>query len=657
MRFIIILLLCISALFINAAPQYRSIIFKTKAPEGTINPCALIMNNSIRMAKEGRLKKSFARKDWQDYGLFFHWAVWAYLSGDSNYQGDEELLKMIRVWLDKAFVRLQTKSAKLKGKKAKAWKPNIINSWNFQYYSIPLLEIMQDRKAVSVIGLERLDKLKSIIAENMKNYNKKVMADQLKRHGNYINMLYHPFPMYLSYWLLFDNKAALDFCEKTNQHMLRQQSPNGSYPYRLQMYSDKKHRESDSMYYHAVINRGLYLHWWYSGSKSAGKILKNSIPYYPLSLEPPYHFSSGADIWWKDQWRTFWSQHSAMVAAMTGDGENAAIARRMGRDRKSLDYFDAVVGAHAFRLMAEKKIKDKPQRNNYLIKDPDIRGMRSRWGNWSTTFSTGSYGFTRTSAMLTDGKKFDALHLARPVFRARQYSKKAYKIEPGVYDTLGRSGAEFSSVIKGKVGVVGTSYHQSLTSMTWRPKQPQSPWRTDELWLITPDGLVGLISSTLGKDCEGYEIMHQYRFIRGHSGKTKDVWSTGKIAFKVWATDFKNKIQERARRYIYDAKRKMDSQLTLTDVKRSPLEVIHDRAATKTLPQKKKYSKGVKYFSLVSVSPPGKEPKAVKLISSKGLISFAVTTVKGKKYLVSYNPTSEKIKEISSKQVSLVTPH
>ncbi len=639
---IIILLFCLSPVICFSTPEYRSIIFRTKAPEGTVNPCAVLMNNAIRMAKEGQLKRSFARKDWQDYGLFFHWAVWAYLSGDSDFQNDKELLKMIRVWLDRAFVRLSTKPAKLTGKMADAWLPNRISSWNFQYYSIPLLEISQDKEAVAVIGKERLDKLKSIIADNMKSYTSEVMADQLKRHGNYINMLYHPFPMYLSYYLLFNNKNALEFCEKTNLAMLSQQLPNGAYPYRREVYNDKKHRESDTMYYHAVINRGLYLQWWYTGSKSAEKILKNSVPFYPLIMEPPYHFSSGADIWWKDQWRTFWSQHIAMAAAVAGDGENAAIARRMGRDRKSLDYFDAVVGAHAFRLMAEKKIKDVPTRNNYIVKDPDIRGIRSRWGNWSSTFSSGSYGFTRTSAMLTDGKKFDALHLARPVFRARQYAHKSYKIEPGVFDTMGRSGAEFSSVIKGKVGAVGIRYHQALTSKTWRPEQDQSPWRSDELWLITPNGLVGLISSTLEKDCEGYELMHQYRFIDGHAGKKDKTWSTGKISFKVWKTNFTNTIKERARRFIYDIRNKRDSQLTLSDSKRSPLELIHQKDAKIILPEKKKYSKGGHFFSLISISPKGKDPENVKLISSKGKLAFEVTYADGE-YTISYGPQSGQI--------------
>jgi hypothetical protein len=604
------------------------------------------MNNVIRLAKNNQLKKTFARKNWQDYDLFFHWAVWAYLSGDSKHQGDAELLTMMQTWLDKLFIRLQTKPAKLTGKNAKNWTPNKISSWNFQRYSIPLMEIEQDSKAVSIIGQKRLNRLRQILLFNLKEYTPEVMKTQLKKNGKYINMLYHPFPMYLSYWLMTGNRNALDFCEKTNEIALKQLLPNGAFPYRYHLYG-KRHCETDTMYYHAVNIRGIYLHWWYSGSKTAKEILKKSIPYYPLILEPPYHFSSGADLWWKDQWRTFWSQHVAMVAAASMDGENAAIARRMGKARKSLDWFDAVVGAHAFRLMAEEKIKSKPQRDNYIMKDPDIRGLRSRWGNWSSIFTAGSYSFTRMSGMLTNGRKYSALHLARPIFRVKQYASKPYRIAPGVYSTLGRFGAESAIIANTKVAVAGTSYHQALNSKTWRPTQPESPWLTNELWLIIPNGAIGLIDSTLGKNCTGYEISHQFRFICKEFGQTKksNAWYADNMLFRVWETNFKYEIPERARRYVFDTKRRLDYQFTLSDSKRSPLETIYakDNTKTKMLPQKKNYEKGIKYFSLVSITPDGHMPVKVKLIQKQKLITFSVIDNNSKKYLVAYNPTPESI--------------
>jgi hypothetical protein len=639
----LVLTLCIFPTYSNGETKGKkhtlrqSIIFKTRAKPGTVNPCAFLLNHLLNKALQDKLHTSCAgRVIWQKQKMFFHWAMWGYFAGDSNYRGDKRLLKMSAKWLDQLFVILSTPP---KDKKVKNWKANDLVGWNFHIYALPLIEAEHDPEAVAIIGKDRLKKLKTILIENLKSYNRKKIDKKLADNHNYINILMHMVPMFLTDLQLTGNKDADYFCSKSVEMLEKQQLPNGSYPYRFNFYG-KRHSEPDSMYYHAVINRALYMYWWYTGNKTAFRVLKKSIPYYPLILEPPYHFSSGADIWWKDQWRTFWPQHVAMVAATTSNGENAGIALQMGENKKSIDWFDLVIGAHAYRLMAEKKVKPIAQRNNYIIKDPDIRGVRSRWNNWSNIFTAASFTFTRVSAMLTNGKNFDAMHLARPVFRTVQHPSKTPRFYRGRYANIDRFGTSFSVALKTDIAAIGTSYSQGLDWQVWGKTQKNSPWSTDELWLFLPTGACGIIKSTAKKDCKGFEILHQFRFICKNWHKVAGGWLAGNISFKVWSSSFKHTISERARRYAFNTSKRQDYQISLSDSNRSPEEVLQgaDKKVEAIFPSEKQYKKDQSYYTLVSISPKGKEFKKVELITTKGLIAFSAIDSTGKKYLVIYNP-------------------
>jgi hypothetical protein len=134
------------------------------------------------------------------------------------------------------------------------------------------------------------------------------------------------------------------------------------------------------------------------------------------------------------------------------------------------------------------------------MEDPDIRGLRLRSGKWSCTFTTGSFTYTRASAMKVsdDGKSFSALHLARPYVRVAPLDKR-WKTEPD-FGTLGSEGSDYKLAVLGKMAVVATTYSPALTSHTWRKVQPIAPWKMTELWLMTEHGMVGLIHSEAKED-------------------------------------------------------------------------------------------------------------------------------------------------------------
>ena len=442
-------------------PWHTTFIDETaRTPQGQVNAGAAWCDVFLRQAMRDKLQKTAAKARWEKYYLFFSWAVWGYLSPDSEYHGNERLIEMTGVWLDTLLTALATKPTDPKA--AAKWRPNRIGEWRFPEYSLPLLEVLARPELKAKIGVERIDRLKEILVENVRSSSRENFTGLMTRSDKYINIASHQMAIPVHGWLLTGEQEYLERAYQIVHVLGRDQLPNGMFPYRRRLYGEK-HSEFEMMYYHAANLRALYLYWWATGSKEAEAIFRKSIPYYPLILEPPHFFNGGPDIWWKDQWRTFWPHHVAMVAAVTGDGENAAIANAMARDNISRDRYDLILGAHAYQLMGTKGVAERPVRDNFLIEDPDIRGVRLRSGRWSSTFSTGSYTYTRASAMRVsdDRKRFSALHMARPYLRLAPLEETP-KFEPD-YGTLGRLGRDYSLARDEGVAAVAAMYAPWLT--------------------------------------------------------------------------------------------------------------------------------------------------------------------------------------------------
>jgi hypothetical protein len=301
--------------------------------------------------------------------------------------------------------------------------------------------------------------------------------------------------------------------------------------------------------------------------------------------------------------------------------------------------------------MGLKGIVAKPQRNDYLIPDPDIRGLRLRYGRWSSTFTAGSFTYTRASAMKVgeDMKGYSALHMARPVVRVAPL-EKASRCEAD-YTTLGREGTTFTYAQSARCAVVATSYAPVLTSDTWQKEQPVASWRMNELWLMTDLGMVGLLDSTATADSQARELCHQFRFIiPNHADAVQatdnpSLYACGGLRFRVWSTDFGFAIRERVRLYAYGQHDRDNWQLALSDRDRSPENVAQDPPPagqpkpTLRLPEMRNYPQGYHRYSLAEISPTTvKGFESVEVESRDGVLAFRAQMT-GETYLAVYNPT------------------
>ncbi|MCE5240714.1 hypothetical protein LLH23_19815 [bacterium] len=582
---------------------------QARTPEGRPNAGAAWCDFFLGNAVNNTLQRTAAQSKWEDCSAFLSWAVWGYLSPDSKFHGDERLVQMSQVWLDTLFKTLTTRPED--PKRAEKWQPERLDTWGFADYTLPLLEIEARPELQAKLGADRIANLRRIVLANTEtNTTPEAFNKLMGDCETYINPITHPMAVYIHGWLLTGERKYLQMAYRIIHTLGRDQLPNGMFPYRFKVYGEG-HCEYEMMYYHAMNLRGLYLYWWATGSREAADIFRRSIPYYPLNLEWPGLFNGGPDIWWKDQWRTFWPLHIAMVAAVTGDGENAALAGEMARRNISHDRMDLFLGAHAYQQMALQGAAEQPLRDDYTMLDSDIRGARLRYGRWSSTFTTGSFTYTRASAMRVadDLGGFSALHLARPYVRVWPL-EKPWRTEPD-HGTLGRYGAQFTHQQVGEALALGTAYAPALTAATWQETQPEAPWRMVELWLMTPQGMVGLLESTATAPGEARELCHQFRFIIPRDADAQQqpdgTWRCGDLRFRVWATDLPFTITERMRRYCQGEADRRDWQLSLSDMDRSPENTAQQpteaQQATLKLPEMHAIAAGTHHFSLVEVSP------------------------------------------------------
>ena len=616
----------------------RSLIYDRKTPAAALNSCAGSINYFLSMAHKGQLKKTACRKDWLDYPLFPSWAIWGYVCPDSKFKGDEKTLDMLRRWLenfrekiinDPKMHKLNLKGPVLAFKRI-PFRPSIV--------AMTVNEIKLRPEIEQKIGKKLVAEVDKFITEIYKQvWQQDGVSKDKQKIINYANMATHDVTNMVYGYIFTGNKGFMDSAVKTMHALDYIQKPNGMFPYRYQCDGVKDHCEYESMYYRCKDVQSVFVFWWFTKDSLARKMLVKSANYNPLNMEPPYFINAGCEVWWKVSWRTFWPGQIAMVAAVARDGETATIARKMARDNVSKDRFDLVLGSLAYHLMAD--VKSKPVRNNYVVKDPDIRGIRLRYGNWSSTFTGLSYIPTRYSAIITGkGQRrpwFDALIMVRPYIRVRKMAiKERYETD---YCSLGPAGLRPELVVGPNYGAAAGSYRLMTQSTTWRKDKKYAPCENTEIWLMTDRGSVGLIQSEFTADFKALEYMQAFKF-KLHKGAKlsmidKNNYRAGSFELKIWLSDLPVRVVERARLSALNPNDYTCFQLVLSQSNRSPENEAEKNPQDKTLKTCKEvlFRKGQKFYALVSVSPEGKSVVEVKLVKDGFQADVA-----GKKYVVTY---------------------
>ncbi|MCC6580758.1 MAG: hypothetical protein IT440_09975 [Phycisphaeraceae bacterium] len=633
-------------------PIHRYLISTdTPTPAGQPNPYADRLNHFLGMALQNKLNLTELGQGKQanEVPEFMQVALWGLLSADSKFREREEWIALLQTGIDKALEDFREADDE-KGRPAGIIGPEM----TLPLYSTAMVELDGRTELIERIGVDRVRQYRDMIVHSIRwTVDDARWQKHRQTAVGWFNLLTHVIMPVIHGWVLTEEPKFLAMATDVINQEVDLQLPNGMIPY-------VPYGPFEMMYYHAVDVRTLYLYWWYTGSEVAAGGLKKAVPYYPLNIEPPYHWNDGPTIWWKLAWRTFWPAQIAMTAVAAGDGENAEIARQFARDNVSIDHYDALLNAQAFQELACRNIVSKPVRDRYVVQDPDLRdGLRLRYAPWSCTFSTGSSTVTRASCMVThweEGKAstYDAMILARPVI----WFSDPKQTEPD-YSTMPPSEVLGVTWAGDRVGLAATNYSPMLTSRTWDIPKITGAWNCAELWLMTDRAMVGLIDSEAMAPQAMRELAHEFRFFGPGSTGVADgdrQWRYGRLGFHVWATDMEQVHVESAPLSLLNAKNTPAWQVCLSDVQRSsrPMLMADERDKDCVVPPLRIVTTPYRRFSLVSVEPQG-DAVAVTQVQRIGVNPLAFeAAIGGRTYLVYFNQTHRPVKVEPGADVKLI---
>ena len=609
--------------------------------------------------------------------LLLEWAVWGYLSADSQFKGDARLPPVIATWLDRFKEGLQTPPADEKARAA--WKPDVFNpGWGVFDTSAPLLEILARPAFVEAIGTERVEYLRRVFLDGAaRRIEKEQWNKTMALARDIVNMPVHEFAVYYHAWLLTGEPRYYVAAYSLIRRMHDIQQANGTIPYLTTVKWPAGTRVGITMYYLSVYNDALYDFWQRGDDEMARATLAKNATAYLLRMEPGPHYEHHTiGSWWKNTWRTFtWPGGLAMAALAANNGELLAVARREFGKGPGLDNWKLTLGVDAFRKAGLAGIEEQPRQDRYIVADTDIGGLRGRFGGWAFNFNTTSYSHTLGGVMARGEKGFSFLHSAMPTIQVVDLQAEPTnnlvtieKIPPTptlLYDNAGHDAW----------AVAMASYHPYAAGPTWQVWE-QTPaanaWKCEQLWFYLPGEAIAVLRSTAVAPTQAVAHEHRFRFGGGAFGEgaaTGPDSTVGSLTMTVLDTSFLHRVVEKGRLCdLGNDGGATTEQLALTDVERPTIQEAVAAAAQPAelaklgVPTAREYSDDAHrlgggprlgHYSLVRFHPAGATESKVRTKLEGPLITMTVETG-STAYIIHANPSDKELPAPASPEVSAV---
>ncbi|MEM1109888.1 MAG: hypothetical protein AAGH99_14485 [Planctomycetota bacterium] len=255
-----------------------------------------------------------------------------------------------------------------------------------------------------------------------------------------------------------------------------------------------------------------YLAWWWTltGSPTVGEAILKSLPYVPLSVEPSGFQEQSTAIPYDHKYNGIRGQHAALLKAyLTGDGYNYFFGREVEFNPKP-----------AFALLLavyhRRGLEAKSPPSGFVVHDRAIHGPRGRFENWGFVATgrdpqtpgpehvfAGYQGAmcgkgTFVGAFMTGPPlKGGSLHAALDGVTVRVRHKPGLETDwqRGHKHRFLTQDERTSTLARPVFGTLAASYRLSdRRSATATPDWgPGTGWLGRQLWLMTPERIVGLV--------------------------------------------------------------------------------------------------------------------------------------------------------------------
>jgi hypothetical protein len=323
----------------------------------------------------------------------------------------------------------------------------------------------------------------------------------------------------------------------------------------------------------------------------------------------------------------------ALSAAATGDGELATIALTMaergtGADRKFADW-----AVHGYKQMALCGIEPEPRAQRLLVEDPDVGGLRMRYGQLSSVFTSGSFGYTLAGTMTPKS----GLAGAYPLVRLDRLAANP-KYEFTNLHIAGWRKPEAMIDIHEHAAAAAGVYQPHNQRTTWRSTHVTGPWRIHQAWLYLPDRMIGLMTLRATLATEARSAEHIYRLMAEEVEPAGDgAYDAGDLRLTIVDTSLSHQLIEPGRKVSMSTKEPW-RQIVLTDRTRPTQSKARETVGkTEELLPMQRYKAGDVFHSLVEIRRIEAPSAEIKLISfDDALLAFGAT-VDGQAHLTAAN--------------------
>lgn len=369
--------------------------------------------------------------------------------------------------------------------------------------------------------------------------------------------------------------------------------------------------QNECLTYHGINIVALARFEQVTGDRAARDLIAATRWYYPLSIEPSGVAEYSTSPSWKAYWNMVTGNDAALiVAAITGCPHNARVAAMGDAGRGNL------LLAPYFR----PELTPAAAPDGYITYDQNTLGPRGRFGRFSFAGTTrevpdarrggafdpstefrGRSTYVGCMVMYPEGK-IPKGQERWPLSAALQDATVEVRVAPGVPDLSRLNTHAFLSKDDRNATTVNDRFAALTTSYTIVDRKGElTPWRVEQVWLMTPRRIVGLVEVSATADAEALGVNGHFRFISGRvnwgtrkefESVTSDTLRYGDLETKLHAQTFGAVSTDYTDTFSGDTKK---TGLLLLGAPQGDLS-----------PQR--FAKGTRKFYLAEVRPVGTEP-------------------------------------------------